>query len=912
MPISRQYVNGQWVDILSAPATMVTTDTAQTITGLKTFSPSAAANSGLIVKGLASQTGALQRWENNLGGAVAIIGATGQFFIGRADGGARVNIQSSTAAEVTLAVQGQASQTGNLQQWQNSGGTILSRISSAGHVIVPAFGVVTDNTANYIQKGNDGFGTSLLEFRSSNGTVMSRFDNMGAFISNAIGIGTATSTANGNLQIYEGASVQGSSQLIVFGQGSVPTLTVNGNASGGATNVMSSRTASGIVLNVKGSGAATITNASLTANVATITTLADHGYTSGRTVIISGTGGTVFNGTYTIASVPTTKTFTYAKTNADVASFSTGGTSQSVTQTADLQQWQDAIGTVVAKMSPAGAFSTGLTTVTNNSGNANLSALVITATGQQNFPWIEMRNSSAVMVAQVTAGGHFQGTGLKSTDGVKEFTMTAGRINNNSDIWMQAGVVHRYYSPDGTKSKDVGVGNDGLLSLGSINLGSGTWATNSSVLSVLAPNATLRSSINAYGNVVASVTVNNNSAGWGATVPLTVNHDGGFTAPETSFTADLQQWQVGGTVRARMNNTGVLRVPSVMGSEGFKFGPGGLTGDPIGGYIAGISAYVNAPVFAIRGISGQTADLQVWMDSANSTLARISSTGQIFEGANRVYSAGNTVPVAGLSATGTRDATTYLRGDNTWASVVGGVTSVNTRTGAVTGLAEANAVVDLTTDQTITGQKTFQHSSASVVPLVLKGAAAGTANLLSVQNSAAETLMTISSTGSLTINGPASILGSVTIPTSTAYGYLQFKNSTNPATTSMIASRIYTSALSSLGTTFGVAELRALTGSTIADGAEEGYWQFYNSMAGGMVTTVRIGEGGTGTGQVYIPTMLPARKGLVVRGAASQTATLAEFQNSAGTVLTSIAADGTITSPTINDMANMIMMMSGI
>lgn len=36
------------------------------------------------------------------------------------------------------------------------------------------------------------------------------------------------------------------------------------------------------------------------------------------------------------------------------------------------------------------------------------------------------------------------------------------------------------------------------------------------------------------------------------------------------------------------------------------------------------------------------------------------------------YSDGNLVPVAGISATGTPGATTYLRGDGTWATPAGG------------------------------------------------------------------------------------------------------------------------------------------------------------------------------------------------------------------------------------------------
>lgn len=65
-----------------------------------------------------------------------------------------------------------------------------------------------------------------------------------------------------------------------------------------------------------------ITNKALTSNVATLTTSTAHGLAVGDVVWIEGVDAT-FNsttGTYTVASVPTTTTFTYAKTAGDVAS----------------------------------------------------------------------------------------------------------------------------------------------------------------------------------------------------------------------------------------------------------------------------------------------------------------------------------------------------------------------------------------------------------------------------------------------------------------------------------------------------------------------------------------------------------------------------------------------------------------
>ena len=62
-----------------------------------------------------------------------------------------------------------------------------------------------------------------------------------------------------------------------------------------------------------------ISNKALTSNVATLTTTAVHGLCTGMEIVITGVDAT-FNGTYTITGVPTTTTFTYAKTASNVAS----------------------------------------------------------------------------------------------------------------------------------------------------------------------------------------------------------------------------------------------------------------------------------------------------------------------------------------------------------------------------------------------------------------------------------------------------------------------------------------------------------------------------------------------------------------------------------------------------------------
>jgi len=79
---------------------------------------------------------------------------------------------------------------------------------------------------------------------------------------------------------------------------------------------------------------ATITTRALTDNVATITTAAAHNFLVGDRVTIAGIAApnTALNGTYAIATVPSATTFTYAKTNANIASAAESGTADAVTR----------------------------------------------------------------------------------------------------------------------------------------------------------------------------------------------------------------------------------------------------------------------------------------------------------------------------------------------------------------------------------------------------------------------------------------------------------------------------------------------------------------------------------------------------------------------------------------------------
>lgn len=63
---------------------------------------------------------------------------------------------------------------------------------------------------------------------------------------------------------------------------------------------------------------AAISGKELTSNVAKLYTSANHGFRVGMPIVITGVDG-IFNGTYSIVAIPTLTSFTYAKTNGNVA-----------------------------------------------------------------------------------------------------------------------------------------------------------------------------------------------------------------------------------------------------------------------------------------------------------------------------------------------------------------------------------------------------------------------------------------------------------------------------------------------------------------------------------------------------------------------------------------------------------------
>lgn len=101
---------------------------------------------GLIIKGAASQTASLVEWHNSAGNVLSFVGTVGQFgtsaTVRGSSGGifggntqlssAGLTVYAPAAATIGAIIRGAASQTSNLQEWQDSAGGVLAYVSNNG------------------------------------------------------------------------------------------------------------------------------------------------------------------------------------------------------------------------------------------------------------------------------------------------------------------------------------------------------------------------------------------------------------------------------------------------------------------------------------------------------------------------------------------------------------------------------------------------------------------------------------------------------------------------------------------------------------------------------------------------------------------------------------------------------------
>ncbi len=620
-----------------------------------------------VVKAATSQNADLTRWTDSSNTTLAKVDSSGGLYgltmQDAAAAGPWLTFNSSTilakpvtASQIPITIKGAASQSANLTEWQNSSGTVLASINSAGTATFnnlnmaqttitassdPALFVSQTNASNRavvvrgaasqtgdLQQWQDSSGNSLAVVGSDGTMSIGGIADVARYFylkrNNAIVGGMGSS--NAQMTIFAGTSAV-DTHLSIDSSGKVglgiaaPTSKLDVNNP--------SALSSSAVARVKGSptAAATITNKALTSNVATLTTSSSHGFTAGKRVTVAGVDAT-FNGTYTIASTPSSTTFTYAKTAGDVASTSASGTATSSAQSGNLQEWQDGTGTIYGSIDASGGFGVG------SAGNGIATAPGLTiysgyATGEANaanlrpLRWTTPSFVDAIEFLPVQAyngGAHLRIQTKRNTGGTapRYSYFFQGDDQDNSYPTVFSGMAI-----NSTSAADATTGVGGVFSVFS------TKIQNDGTTAVTAPGPTIWSD----GTIKVTLAKPANSAL--------------ILKAAASQSANLTEWQnSSGTVLTAINSSGnilfgssadagIARVTAneVRITPGWLYSPTGI----YGGSGANGSSAKNAlwassasdVALQVRGATSQAANLQEWQNSSSALLARIASDGTI-------------------------------------------------------------------------------------------------------------------------------------------------------------------------------------------------------------------------------------------------------------------------------------------
>lgn len=441
-----------------------------------------AAYVGLRVRAAASQTADLQQWQNSAGTALLGVRSDGSLLYGvngfavrLADGSSVLDINNlamttnrtlSTAAITvvdgsgnvlsyggggsltysntvasqlsndrglrvrnvtttfpTLVVQGAASQTADLQQWQNSAGTAVLRVFSDG-LLAPS----SINFQGLPAPSN----TPHLTLRG------------GATFSHRTSLGLDGDFLGGNIGFDSGASLVHA--LIRSTSTTTISLVVRAAASQTADLQQWQNSAGTVLTRVKASGELDITAATgkhirtdvFGNNIALEVSQNDGGASRYPLRLVGATNSILTFGNTATGGALFVNTATTTQTNAVFRAFAG--------QTANIQEWQNSAGTSVARVSSAGGLAA---TSLNVSGIATVAAggtsdgLIIEGPNELNGPGtrtVRFRaNTSASGIqdrSQITAGGEFEhliaGSGilLRSPDGTR-YRIT---VDNNGSL----------------------------------------------------------------------------------------------------------------------------------------------------------------------------------------------------------------------------------------------------------------------------------------------------------------------------------------------------------------------------------------------------------------------------------------------------------------------------------------------
>lgn len=578
----------------------------------------------------------------------------------------------------------------------------------------------------------------------------------------------------------------------------------------------------------------------------------------------------------------------------------------------------------------SGVLGTGLTAAATTFVSEQLAGFPVVSTGDNAVIVLDPNGefgAPEIVYLTAHAAGADNGTILRAQEG------TAARIHNINTNWINgiaASELNNFIEDNGSQ----GVTGSFLLTAGSATVipfavkaavsqtaNMSEWRNSSN---------TVMARINAAGALYATGVFDNSNRVYSASNPVPDNALYAHLAGAETFTG-LKTFSAGatfsaGTVLIGTTTAGTLTIGNgtitKSGAAGFTFNSTIVaTGAYINGYMDVFSGTAASVALSVTGAASQTANLQEWRNSANTVLSRVDAGGLIYEGANRVYSAGNTNLDSVLPAPETFGAvgaagnsTVYAHRDHVHSMPATPVTSavagtgigVSGATGAVTisntgvlSLAVTNnATVNASTGAvTITNSMTptftsvsaaiarLENVNSTIVPFIIGAVTGQSANLTEWHDPANAILARISNTGALyaagvfdgtnrvyssvnpnlatTVNADITYGEVATVGTATAYAREDHSHGTPPTPVTSLA----------------VVNNATVSGST-------GAVTITNSMTPTFVTV--------SAARLALNSDTAATILLSMQRFTGQTANIAEWKDESGNLLGRIAPDGTI------------------
>jgi len=917
-----------------------------TSSGELVVSPFGPERAALVVKGKASQTDNLQEWQNSAGTTLAIIDSAGNWFNSRMYLGAyalydsRLNINTLNASDKGIVIRGVTSQTGNLQEWQNTGGTVLASVSSVGNFYVgntfSNFGGQTIN-GGYVTiagslpaikplliRGAASQTANLQEWQRSDGTILSSVSSDGTTTLGSMQITAGTHKAYGPFEILNNASGNSAFSIIGFGQSANGSLTIGIKNTDNANNrnwqlLVGGGGFAGQSGNYIGEGGLIFTeknpNDSSSADRA--------GFRRGGQFALGGLN--TYSASLSVTPLSISTIGQVIRANAS--------------QYANLQEWQqsdgsatyiiDSNGHMYASSSRGLYLNTGFigdTRFAVASVGASQIGMIIRGNASQTANLTEWRNGSDAVLAKVDSAGSITATNYNLSNSLYNIKKTLKKTidpaqnaiaGNTYDLFqiqfssslqgiftMQVSIRNAGYGQSMSYTLPVTYVMDWLSQYGITNpfTDSSTWVDLTPI--TFAPRHLMT---NDYLKFQARVNSNTIFFRIKLTGQLTSNplFDVYIQHSEEFANSTVTELSSTGT---DFTTSGVL--PNFLSSKAGTtaiFNPLTITS----------SVAANVPLI-IKSAASQTGDLQQWQNSTGTVLSKIDATGNAqFAGFNVQNSA-------------TINGTIYTQAIGSTSDYAGSAISINS------------------------GKAVVMTPAAASVGLVIKGAASQTANLQEWQNSSGTVLAKVESTGIFNVNNIANstlttalVMDNSGVGTGTGtqiifrygggnYASISSVYSGSPTGPDMIfnvgstgAPRMRIDNNGNVGinqllpgqkldvvgagrftggayaANQAVTHLEFVTGSsssgfthrivgnTDSAGTPRLSFQTATNATGGSSEVLSIRND---VGSVYVTPYSLSSAGLIVKGFTSQTANLQEWQNSAGTVHLKVAANGDLIS----------------